>query len=203
MPVNNTNRSAPNYTGPFYMPPSSPAGVTVGNEVEFKNDSGNSISVSGAAAVGSVPINPPLSVSGVDSGGLKRHIATNTLGNVLTVSAALRATVTATIAAAGSVTPSIDLTSTALLGFITSAAWTPAALNIEVSVDNTTWVTSVIGSDSTAAGSWSSITANTAYSLDPTSFLPYRYIRFRSGTSATPVNQAAARVFTVITRPLA
>jgi hypothetical protein len=33
--------------------------------------------------------------------------------------------------------------------------------------------------------------------------LPWRYIRLLSGTVATPVNQGADRVFTIITRPLA
>lgn len=41
-----------------------------------------SVAVSGAAAVGSAPTNPPLSVSGVDGGGLKRHILTDTGGVV-------------------------------------------------------------------------------------------------------------------------
>lgn len=62
--------------------PSTPT-VNIGTipEVEIKNDSGNPIAVAGSAAVGNAPSAPPLSVSGVDSGGLKRHFLTDTSGN--------------------------------------------------------------------------------------------------------------------------
>lgn len=46
------------------------------------------ITVTGQVQVGSAPVNPPLSVSGVDSGGLKRHILTGTDGTVKTDSSA-------------------------------------------------------------------------------------------------------------------
>lgn len=55
--------------------------ITVSNEVEIKNDVGNPVPVSGAAAVGAAPTSPPLSISGVDGGGLKRHLLTDTLGS--------------------------------------------------------------------------------------------------------------------------
>lgn len=68
-----------------------PVIVTVGAAVEVNNDSGNPLPVSpganavfpvsGSAAVGTAPSMPPLSVSGVDSGGLKRHLLTDTAGN--------------------------------------------------------------------------------------------------------------------------
>ena len=38
--------------------------------------------VAGQIAVGSVPVNPPVSISGVDGGGLKRHILTDTSGRI-------------------------------------------------------------------------------------------------------------------------
>jgi hypothetical protein len=52
------------------------------------------IPVAGAAAVGSAPTSPPLSVSGVDSGGLKRHLLTDTTGALVpSVGAAFGASV--------------------------------------------------------------------------------------------------------------
>ncbi|MEP6587515.1 MAG: hypothetical protein ABJA84_02000 [Polaromonas sp.] len=131
-----------------------------------------------------------------------RDMGDGTFAEVI-AAGANRSTVTATIANAASVSDVIDLTTTALLGFVAPAAWTAAALNIEASPDNTTWAPAVIGSDSTAVSSWASVTAGNAYAVDAVSMLPFRYIRFRSGTSAAPVNQGASRAFVVITRPLA
>lgn len=117
---------------------------------------------------------------------------------------AVRSTTTATITSGTSVSGTVDLTSTSLLGFIAPAAWTTAALNIEVSTDNSTWVTAgILDGFGSNVSRWSAVTAGAAYSIDVVNMLPYRYIRFRSGTSASPVNQGADRVFTVITRPLA
>lgn len=47
------------------------------------------LQVSGSAAVGSAPSAPPLSVSGVDSEGLKRHLLTDPAGNQTTKPAGL------------------------------------------------------------------------------------------------------------------
>ncbi|MEP6587128.1 MAG: hypothetical protein ABJA84_00020 [Polaromonas sp.] len=161
------------------------------------------VPIAGTAATGTAPTAAPLSVSGVDGAGNKQHLKTDTGGNQGIYGAAVRATVTATIANAASVSDVIDLSTTALLGFIAPAAWTAAALNIEVSPDNTTWAPAVLGADNTAVSSWPGVTAGNAYAVDTTAMLPFRYVRFRSGTSAAPVVQAAARAFVVITRPLA
>lgn len=116
----------------------------------------------------------------------------------------LRGQQTATIANGASVSNAVDLTKTALMGFIAPAAWTTAALNLEVSLDGANWVTAgVIGPDGVAVGSWSAVTAGAAYAVDVAGMLPWEYVRFRSGTAASAVNQGAARTFTVITRPLA
>ena len=118
-------------------------------------------------------------------------------------SSAVRAVTALTIANAASVSDVLDLDRTALLGFIAPAAWTAAALNIEVSTDNSTWASAVLGSSNAAVGSWSAVVASNAYSVDMVALLPFRYVRLRSGTFAVPVAQGAARVFNVVTRPLA
>jgi len=125
-------------------------------------------------------------------------------GNMQVVGSAIRSTTTATIANGASVSGTVDLTDTSLLGFIAPAAWTTAELNIEVSVDNTNWVTAgVLDGSRSNVSRWSAVTAGAAYSVDVVNMLPYRFVRFRSGTAASPVNQGADRAFTVITRPLA
>lgn len=114
-----------------------------------------------------------------------------------------RSILTATIASGASVSNTIDCNSRAILGFVAPAAWTAAALNVEASVDGTTWATVIYDSLGAAIGSWASLTAGAGYSFDLNGMLPWQYIRLRSGTSGAPVNQAAARAFTIIQRPLA
>jgi hypothetical protein len=114
-----------------------------------------------------------------------------------------RKTVTATIANGASVSGAVDLLGTSLLSFIAPAAWTTAALQIEVSADNSNWATVVNDQYGSATGQYSAITAGAAYAVDTVALLGYRYIRLRSGSAASPVNQGADRTFTLITRPLA
>jgi hypothetical protein len=114
-----------------------------------------------------------------------------------------RATASATIANGASVSGAIDLLNTALVGFIAPAAWTAAAMQIEVSPDNSAWATVVNDQYGSATGTYSAITAGAAYAVDAVGLLPYRYVRLRSGSAASPVNQGADRAFTLITRPLA
>lgn len=192
-------------------------GVTISSvtvsDVEISNDVGNPIPVapgvnsifpvSGSAAAGTPPSMPPLSVSGIDGSGNKQHFRTDTSGNQGVYGAATRSTATATIANGASVSGSVDLTNTALLGFIAPAGWTTAALNLEVSMDNASWSTGIYDGSGSAVSSWSALVAGAGYAVDTVSMLPFRYVRFRSGTSASPVNQAAQRDFVVITRPLA
>lgn len=119
-----------------------------------------------------------------------------------------RATSVASIPNGASVSGTVDLLSTALLAFIVPTAWTAAALNIEVSMTGggnaSEWVTAgLYDASSTASGNYPSLTPGAAYAVDTLTLLPFRYVRLRSGTLASPVNQAAQRDFTLITRPLA
>lgn len=119
-------------------------------------------------------------------------------------SGAGRMTVAATIPSGSSVSNAVDLSNACLVGFIAPAAWTAAALNIEVSVDGAAWVTmGVFDSSGVATGNYPSLTGGAAYAVDVQSFLPFRYVRLRSGTAASAVNQTAQRDFTLILRALA
>jgi len=134
----------------------------------------------------------------------KRNLATGEQAEVVSLADAGRTTTVVSIPNGTSVSASLDLATTALIGFIAPAAWTVAALNIEASIDGTTWVTAgLFNQAGTAVSSWSSVTAGAGYSVDSAAMLPWRYIRFRSGTAAAPVTQLAQRDFTAITRFLA
>ena len=160
------------------------------------------LTVSGGAAAGAAPAHAPVSMSGVDAGGLKRHVKTDAAGNLGMYPASERLTATATIANAASVSGTVDLTGTALLGFVMPAAWTTAALNIDVSPDNVAW-SSPYDTTPAAVSSIATPVVSAAYAVDMTAMLPWRFIRFRSGTAASPVNQGAARAIVCVTRPLA
>lgn len=55
--------------------------LTDGTNTAVVNSNG-SVTVAGVSAVGSAPVNPPIAVSGVDGGGLKRHLLTDTSGRL-------------------------------------------------------------------------------------------------------------------------
>ena len=107
---------------------------------------------------------------------------------------------TTTIPSGSSVSNTIDCNDRTITGFISPDAWTTAALTLEASADGQTWIASLFDSTSTAVGSYPSIAVSSGYAIDINAMLPWRFVRFRSGTSASPVAQAAARVFTIIAR---
>lgn len=80
------------------------------------------------------------------------------------------------------------------------AAWTAASLTFAVSADGTTYVPLYWdGAEYTilAAGG---ATTSTGVSLEPAAFAGWAYVKVRSGTSGSAVNQGAARSITVLTR---
>lgn len=121
----------------------------------------------------------------------------NDVGNPLAItSAAVRAASTLTIASGGVVSGVIDCNATVLAGLVMPAAWTAATLSVEVSTDNVTFWPLYDATGS--AVSWAAPVVSSAYSLDLTALIPWRYARLRSS-----VAQVAAAAFLVVTRPLA
>lgn len=110
---------------------------------------------------------------------------------------------TVTIANGESVSSTIDTLRSTVIGLIFPAAWTTAALTIEVSADNATWIGLAYDNAGYQCNCIASPAVSSAYSISLDGMLPYRYIRLRSGTTATPVNQGGDRAITVITRPMA
>ena len=109
-----------------------------------------------------------------------------------------------TIANGASVSGTLDLRDSSIAGVIFPAAWTAAALTIEVYDEVAlAWIGIVYDDLGTQVNVIASPVVSTAYTLSVLGMLPYRYVRLRSGTTASAVNQAGARSITVITRPLA
>ncbi len=106
---------------------------------------------------------------------------------------------TATIASGASLSDALDLTGLTVVGLQMPSTWTAAAITLESSADNATF-DDVYDSE----GNELSLTADASrfIPLAPTAMVSYPYLKLRSGTSGTPVNQAATRVITVIARAI-
>jgi hypothetical protein len=87
-----------------------------------------------------------------------------------------------------------------LAGVIMPAAWTTASITFLVSLDGVTfqplYYAGALHTIVAAGGAAASLT----FALDPNVFAAWPYVRIRSGTAASPVNQVAARTLTLITR---
>lgn len=92
----------------------------------------------------------------------------------------------------------VDLGYGVLQGFIMPGTWIAAALTFQASLDgenfynlydNGTEVNMTVGVDRFVQ-------------LDPVKWQGIRYLKLRSGTAATPVNQTASRTIKLIVRPL-
>jgi len=106
---------------------------------------------------------------------------------------------TATIAAGASLSGAVDLTGYVLVALAMPASWTTAVLSFQGSPDGETYQELKDTYDGLL--SYNPLVAcNRA--VDPLNFLGWRYIKVRSGTAASAVNQAAERVITLIVRPL-
>lgn len=98
----------------------------------------------------------------------------------------------------------LGITCMTVIGVQLPAVWTAADLTVQAvlpdgdpSVDTWTNVYDEVGTEYTITG-----TAGAIILLPPADLAGLRYLRFRSGTSGTPVAQAARRVCNLIVRPV-
>jgi hypothetical protein len=91
------------------------------------------------------------------------------------------------------------------VGLVTPAAWTAADITFDVSKDGTTWFPLFDNAGAEVKIPSASIPtgAGQAFALLSTIFQGWSWLRVRSGVSATPVNQAAARTVTLVRHPTA
>jgi hypothetical protein len=104
---------------------------------------------------------------------------------------------TATIAASASLSGVVDLKGTTIVGYVLPSAWTAADITLSASVDGTNFfdVYNQYGVEikhTVAASRYVVLTASDLAS--------FRYFKFRSGTTGTPVTQAAERIITIVAR---
>jgi hypothetical protein len=86
-----------------------------------------------------------------------------------------------------------------LVGIILPAGWDVAALTFQVSNDNVTFYNLY---DKDAEVTVTSAAGSRSVALDPVKTFPYPYLKIRSGTSGTPVNQTADRSIILLSKPV-
>ena len=86
-----------------------------------------------------------------------------------------------------------------LVGILMPAVWTAAVITAQVSLDNVTFY-NLYNSDGTEVSL--TVAAATALFLLPAEWIIANYVKVRSGTAGTAVNQAAERAVTLVTKPL-
>jgi hypothetical protein len=91
----------------------------------------------------------------------------------------------------------VQLGNASLVGIIMPAAWTAASLTFQGSNDGTNFfnIFDVNGAEYVASAA-----ASRYIPVDPVDFSGVNYLKLRSGTSGTPVNQGADRIITLVFR---
>lgn len=107
------------------------------------------------------------------------------------------AAVTATIDNGASLSDAVHVRDQTLVAVAMPASWTAASLTFQASHDGTTYrdVYDAEGTEfevAAAASRW--------IALDPADFASAAYLKVRSGTTGTPVNQGAERAVTLVFR---
>lgn len=103
----------------------------------------------------------------------------------------------ASIANAASLSSAIDLGNAKLVGIQMPAAWTAASLTFQGSWDGVTYADIY---DNATERTYT-VAASRFLALNVGDWVGIRYIKVRSGTSGTPVNQGAARSITLLAQP--
>jgi hypothetical protein len=103
----------------------------------------------------------------------------------------------------------VNLTGTdgaTVVSLTTPAAWTAADISFAVSQDGVTYSplydarTPGAATEVTIPSASIPVNAARSFALDPSIFAGFNFVKVRSGTNASPVNQAAARSVTVNVR---
>jgi len=111
---------------------------------------------------------------------------------------------TATIANGAALSDAVYVHGSVVVGIRMPAVWDAANLTFQVSMDDVTYLDAY-----SSAGAEHVVTVtgvDTHIWVDPSAFAGYRWIKVRSGTTGTPVNQttgANARLILLITRGIA
>jgi len=102
-----------------------------------------------------------------------------------------------TIANGASLSGAVDISGTTLVAYIMPSSWTAADITFEVSADGVNFYNLYDQFDNEVINH---VDASRFVAVIPSEFASIRYIKFRSGTSSSAVNQGAERSITLITR---
>lgn len=107
-------------------------------------------------------------------------------------------TQSATIANGESLSSAVDLDNGKFVGIIMPAAWTAAAITLAVSDDGVTYYPLFDdgGNEVTITVAAGEAISSTTSGLLHLAY--WNFVKFRSGTSGTPVNQGAARTIKIV-----
>jgi hypothetical protein len=103
------------------------------------------------------------------------------------------------IANGESLSGSVGLGGSTMVGIVMPATWTAANLTVQASHDGATYnnLYDDLGTEVTVTAA-----ASRYIALDPSVFAGIRYLKVRSGTSGSAVNQGGDRTITLVTRPV-
>lgn len=89
-----------------------------------------------------------------------------------------------------------------LVGLITPAAWTAAAITFKVSMDGVTYYPLMDDTGTEVIIPSASIPTGAAWAcaLDPADFVAWKYVKVQSGTNAANTNQGADRAVQLVFR---
>lgn len=106
----------------------------------------------------------------------------------------------ATIANGASLSGALDLGSEKLFAVQMPASWTAAGLSFSVSTELAGTYTDLYDESGTEV-TWTVSASRYVIVSNPSQWMGVRFIKIRSGTTGTPVNQGADRLIRVITVP--
>jgi hypothetical protein len=111
-----------------------------------------------------------------------------------------KTTASVTIANGAALSGAVNLSDKVLTAIIVPATWTAASLTFQASEDGVTWydMFDSAGNEETILSA--NVVAGRRMYVDPSDFASVDYIKVRSGSTGTPVNQGAARVVTLVSR---
>ena len=106
-------------------------------------------------------------------------------------------TTTLTIANGASLSGAVDLKGRKLVAIDMPSAWTAASLTFQASPDGVTYDDMYDGATERAI----TVAASRYMMLNIGDWIGVRFLKIRSGTAGTPVNQGGARTITLVVQP--
>ena len=139
-------------------------------------------------------------IQGEAPDGSRKNIAVGEDGGLATQLTGSNTAEDATIESGASLSGALNLGGRSLVGLKMPAAWTAASLTFEVSQEDADYVPLYWNGAEYTIEAAGGADAGLGVSLEPAAFAGWNYVKIRSGTAGTPVNQGAQRVIKAISR---